>query len=104
MYRGTTPTYKFLMPKCVDLTEASDVFVTFSNESHVEILTKTGSDLEITSEYVAVYLSQEETLSFPNGKVLVQLNWLYNESGIKKRACSNILTVKSMRNLKNEVL
>lgn len=104
MYRGTTPTCRFILPDCVDITQANDVYVTFSKENGAEIITKTGNDLEMDHNYVAVFLTQEETLSFPKGIVMAQLNWLYDDDGVTKRACSNIIKIQSLRNLKNEVL
>lgn len=101
MYRGTTPTYTFTLPECVDMTQATDVFVTFSRTDMSLIFTKTGEDLGVTEHSVSVYLTQEETLSFPNAKVAVQLNWLLPG---RKRACSNILFITAKQNLINEVI
>lgn len=104
MYRGTTPTYTFTLPETVDLTLASDVYVTFSKNNDQEIFTKTGSDIEVTEHTVEVYLTQEETLSFPDGNIQVQLNWIYTEGTKRKRACSEKVSIKANRNLINEVL
>ncbi len=100
MYRATTPTITFNIP--VDLTEASEVYVTFAYQGGV--LTKTSESLTITTSSVAVYLSQEETLTLPVGEVTAQINWLYEEEGAIKRACSNIIKVNISRNLIDEVL
>ena len=100
MYRATTPTITSNIP--VDLTEASEVYVTFAKDN--VILTKTNADLTITSSSVAVYLSQEETLSLPVGEITAQINWLYTEEGATKRACSNIVKVNISKNLIDEVL
>ena len=102
MVRGTTPTFIFNTP--VDLTEATSVYVTFSEMDDDVILTKTSTDLDITSESVSVFLTQEETLSFPNGKVKVQLNWIYTEGARVKRACSNQKTIIASDNLIDEVI
>ncbi len=104
MYRGTTPTYTFTMPEGVDLTLASGVYLTFAKMDGTLLMTKTDDALEITSNAVEVYLTQEETLSFPNGQVQAQLNWLYAEAGKTKRACSNIMTINTRKNLIDEVL
>jgi hypothetical protein len=101
MYRGTTPTYIFTLPESVDMTQATDVYVTFAKTDTTIILTKTGDDLEVTEHTVSVYLTQEETLSFPNAKVAVQLNWIYPP---EKRACSNIIYIDAKRNLIDEVI
>lgn len=102
MYKGTTPTYTFTSND-VDLTIASKVFVTFSTMDEKEIMTKS-DDLVITSHSVEVYLNQEETLSLPTGSIKVQINWLYDDNGETKRACSNKMTIPTKKNLKNEVL
>lgn len=102
MVRGTTPTFIFNTP--VDLTQATSVYVTFSKMDDDIILTKTGTDLDITDESVSVFLTQEETLSFPNGKAKVQLNWLYTEDSRIKRACSNQKTITATDNLIDEVI
>lgn len=102
MVRGTTPTFIFNTP--VDLTQAISVYVTFSEMDDDVILTKTGTDLDITAESVSVFLTQEETLSFPNGKVKVQLNWLYADGSRVKRACSNQKTIIAADNLIDEVI
>lgn len=103
MYRGTTPTYTLTLPETVDLTMASEVHVSFS-DNNKEILRKTGNDLEITAHSVSVYLTQEETLSFPNGNVQIQLNWIYTDRGKRKRACSEKAVIKANKNLIDEVL
>lgn len=103
MYKGTTPTYTFTTTDA-DLTIASNVYVTFSTMDEKEIMTKTGTALTVTEHSIEVYLTQEETLSFPTGSVKVQINWLYDDNGEIKRACSNKMTIPTKKNLKNEVL
>lgn len=72
MIRGTTPTVTISVG--TDLT-GWDVFVTF--ESTKGQLTKSGNDLAVTpgdTSTVDVPLTQEDTLSFPEGRtVKVQL-------------------------------
>lgn len=104
MYRGTTPTYTFTMPQEVDLTEVSKMCITFAKLDETIIMTKTGEDVQITDNKVEVYLTQEETLEFPSGQIKVQLNWLYQQGAITKRACSNIFTITAHKNLIDEVL
>ena len=67
-------------------------------------MTKTDDDLEISSTQVEVYLTQEETLSFPNGLIQVQLNWLYQVGDKVKRATSTKMMIEAQQNLLNEVL
>ena len=104
MYRGTTPTFTFNVPDDVFLTEASNVYVTFAQMDETVVFTKESPDLTITDHSVQLYLTQEDTLKLPNGRVKVQLNWLYEESGVTKRACTKITTIDAKRNLIDEVL
>lgn len=104
MHRGTTPTYTFTLPESINLTDATDVYVTFSKPDETVILTKTGNDVSITEHTAEVYLTQEETLSFPIGQIVIQLNWIYTEGSLRKRACSKKLRIKSEKNLLEEVL
>ena len=100
MIRGTTPTFKLkISDASVDLTEANNVYASFSQDN-VKII-KTGNDLVITAQEVDVYLSQEESLKFNVGTLDIQLNWTY-ESG--KRAGTNIVSVVVKRNLIGKVL
>lgn len=100
MYRATTPTIRFNVP--VDLTEATSVYATFE-QGDLKV-TKTDTDLTITSEYVDVYLTQAETLKFTTGTTDAQLNWLYVDDGVTKRNCSNIVKVTIRDNLIDEVI
>lgn len=102
MYKGTTPTFTLTLPQEVDLTTAQNVYVTF--EKGKKELRKTGNDLVVTAHQVEVYLSQEETLSFPSGDVALQLNWTYQDGGKIKRAASNIVSVSMKTNLEDRVL
>lgn len=104
MYRGTTPTYIFTAPEGLDLTEASNIFVTFSTMEEKEIMTKTSAELTVTETQIEVYLTQAETLSFPDGKIKIQINWTYDEGNTTKRACSEKMVITARKNLKNEVL
>lgn len=72
--RGTTPTFTltFSDPD-LDLTEASNVYVTFSSKG--SSFTKTGVALSVTAKSISVFLSQKETLSLC-GNVRIQANWL----------------------------
>lgn len=103
MYKGTTPTYIFTNNE-VDLTQATKVYVTFSDGNGNEIVTKSGDDLTVEEHSVSVWLSQAETLSFPNGRVAVQINWTYNEENKVKRACSEKMTITANKNLIDEVI
>ena len=104
MYRLTTPTITFTLPETVDMTLATNVFVTFATRQQKKILEKTESDLIITEHTVGVFLSQEETKNLTGDVVKVQLNWTYVESGVTKRACSNIIDISVRENLKKEII
>ena len=102
MYKGTTPTFTLTLPNDVDLTIADNIYVTF--EKGKKELRKTGADLVVTAHIIEVYLTQEETLSFPSGDVALQVNWTYTQGGVKKRAATEIVKVNMRTNLEDKVL
>lgn len=104
MFKGTTPTYTFTLPDTVDLSQAQKVYVTFSDRNETEVMTKTGEDIVVNANTVAVYLSQRDTLSLPDGQVVVQLNWLYQDGSRLKRACSEKKVITTEKNLINRML
>lgn len=104
MFKGITPTFTLSLPDDVDLERASNIYVTFAKKNGTALIQKKNDDLEINENVVNVYLTQEETLSFPNGSVLVQINWTYIEGAKKKRACSQIATIFWNDNLERSVL
>ena len=112
MVRGTTPTFTFRIKGNVDLTQATDVYVTFSDMHEKELMTKTGNDLEITTESVAdgtrssvsVYLNQAETLSLKEDKVKIQINWTYQDGSKEKRAVTKKKIIDVDSNLLNKEL
>lgn len=104
MYKGTTPTFTLTLPEEVDLTQASNVYVTFTRKDKSILLNKTGSDLEIDANTVSIYLNQEETLKFPEGHILIQINWTYTEGTTVKRACSEQASVYIKGNLYEAVI
>lgn len=104
MVRGTTPTYIFTFPEDIDLSVAEAVYVTFANKQYQTLLEKTGDELEISGNTVSVFLDQEETLTLQRNEVYIQINWTYNDDGVIKRACSEILRDEVGRNLINEVI
>lgn len=93
MFKGITPTFTLTLPEEVDLGVASNVYVTFANRGGKTLVQKKNDDIEINENTVNVYLTQDETLSFPSGSVYVQINWTYIEGGKTKRACSEIASV-----------
>ena len=92
MINYTTPTI-VLTVEGVDLTDM-DVYVTLEQGAHE--LTKTGEDLVVQEKTIGVYLTQDETLSLPNGYTYIQINWTYDGS---KRMCSNLIPIKTNYNL-----
>jgi len=103
-YKGTTPTYILTLPKDINLQQATNVYVTFAKTNYTVVLTKTGDDLTITNNTISVFLSQEETMKFQTDSILLQVNWTYDDGGIAKRACTEIVSVPVKRNLLNEVV
>ena len=99
MYRGTTPTLTLTLPEGTDFT-GSTVYVSLSSDKGNELLRLTGEDLDIQENVISLYLTQEQTLALP-WHVLIQVNWTY-ESG--ERACSNVVSFDTKRNLINEVI
>lgn len=102
LYEGTTPTITFKFPDDIDLSEAHNVYITFSDQYEKLLFTKTGSDILIDANKVGVFLDQAETLSLPRSG-LMQVNWTYNEDPTK-RACSNKVPIKAISNLIDEVI
>ena len=93
--RGTTPVFRLTFEEEeIDLTTARNVYVTFKApvklslyKSIDHVLTKTGDDLEVSEKEILVYLSQKETLLFPEGVIKIQANWTTPEGN---RAASKV--------------
>ena len=98
--RGTTPTLTLTFTEeSLDLTQAENVYVTFTTEHAT--LTKTGEDLEVAAKQIDVYLSQQETLSFPAGQIQIQANWTYAGGD---RGASDVALFEFTPQLLNSVL
>lgn len=54
MYRGTTPTFTMTLPEEIDLSNADNVYVTFSGKDSV-LLTKGTEDLQIKRQHESWY-------------------------------------------------
>lgn len=104
MYRGTTPTYTLTLPEGTDLTGADQVIVTISDLDMNPLLEISNEDLTIDENEIELRLTQEETLALPAGQVLIQVNWTFVSGSNTDRACSEIVSVPSLRNLHNEVI
>lgn len=100
MIRGTTPTFSLTIDSDdIDLIYASNVYATFK-QGDVS-LTKSGTDIEIASKTVDVYLTQAETLQFKMGQLKIQLNWTYTGGA---RMCTDIKSINVGDNLIGSVL
>lgn len=97
MRRGSTPTNVFLVD--IDLTAAT-VFVSYEQGGKV-IVEKTGTDLTVTEESVTLTLSQEETLRFHSGEVLIQLRYVMPNGTAD---ASNIIRTTAERIIKDGVI
>ena len=97
--QGVTPTFTLTVPDTVDLTQALNVYATFSQGMNA--ITKTGEDITVAAHAVDVYLSQEESLSFVKGVVMVEMNWTYADGS---RCATKKASVEWDDNLLQEVL
>lgn len=119
MVRGTTPDIVLTVPESVDLSQATNVYATFSQivepartagasiASYNTIggaavtVTKSGSELTVDAHSVSVYLTQEESLAFAEHWVEVQLNWT---DGSGRRFATKTARISISRQLLNEVV
>lgn len=97
MRRGTTPTNTFSSD--VDLTGAT-VFVDYEQKNRI-IIEKTGDDLTVTSEAVTLELTQEDTLAFRPGEVLIQIRAVFPDG---TAIASNIIRTTAERIIKDGVI
>ena len=85
----TTPTFTLTFTdEELDLTQARNVYVTFSSAGGN--FTKTGDALTVEAKSISVFLSQEETGRL-NGIARIQANWVMPNG---MRAASNISAVQ----------
>lgn len=101
IYKASTPTITATLPNGVDLTNALKVYVSFAKGEKTFLTVK---DPVVDGREVMVFLSQEETLAFPTGDVLMQLNWTYNDDEKVLRQPTNIGTIRVRRNLYDDVM
>lgn len=100
MYRGVTPTFTFTFPEGFHPADATKIIVTFSNYRQT-ILELTESDINIVDDTIEVTLTQNQTLSFPDGPVRVQINFAYSNDS---RVATQISVINWDRNLHCEVI
>lgn len=94
--RGTTPTHTFTTD--VDLSEATEVYVTYSQNDKV-IVEKTINDATISETKLVVELSQKDTLLFDDRcKVEIQIRAIFVDG---TAIASNIMSVPVGKILKD---
>ena len=97
--RFTTPVFTLTFSEeHLDLTEATDVFVTF--EQAGKEMTFTGEDLTVEKKSIAVFMTQEQTANFCVGDVDIQANWMIAGN----RAASEKVTYQFTDNLLKRVI
>lgn len=96
--RGTTPTFTLTFED-IDLTQAANVYVSFSQGT--KTITKETADLTITATTIEVYLDQMETLSFMDAPVEIQVNFTSATGG---RMASEIVKYDFSRQLLRKVV
>ena len=97
--RYTTPVFTLTFSeKDLDLTEASEVFVTFKQA--LQVITITGEDLVIGKKTIEVSFSQEQTSQFCVGDFEIQANWIV----CGKRAASEVVKYQFTQQLLQEVI
>ena len=109
MFQATTPTLTIRFDESVDLSIARIIAVTFATSCH-KIVAEYEKDIVIHDENnkliidgneIRITFTQEDTLYFKPGKMLVQVNVLYFDG---TRVASDIGTINWVKNLKNEVM
>lgn len=73
--QGLTPTIIVRVPQTIDLTEASNHYVSIKQNDCLVLKKSEGFIVE--QHEVEIYLTQEETLRFRTGTIFLQLNWTY---------------------------
>jgi len=98
--RGTTPTLTFNINTTLDLTDIAEVWVTFKTKAGVTQREKTytSEDVDIDAENntITLVLTQEDTLSFEESSILIQMRLRLNDdtafaSGIIETTIGQIL-------------
>lgn len=85
MRRGTTPTITITTD--IDLTQASNLFVTFKQGDRVAF-EKTLEDVTVTENQVVCELNQSDTLALKDGMVRFQIRATIGNS----KVASNVMT------------
>lgn len=85
MRRGTTPT--ITISTDIDLTSASNLFVTFKQSDRI-VFEKTLGDVIVTENQVVCELNQSDTLALKDGMVRFQIRATIGNS----KVASNVMT------------
>lgn len=101
MFTGTTPTFILTFGEGVDFSDAKSVVVTFATDYCKELAEKTDEDLEINENIIRFSLTQEESLAMSPGRMLLQVNVLYNNGS---RVASEIVSIEWDKNLKGDLM
>ena len=97
MRRGSTPTNTFTLD--IDLRQAT-VYVSYAQGGGV-IVEKTGADLTVEEDKIIVHLSQEDTLAFKNGIVMIQIRYVFPTG---EADASNIMRTTAEEIIKDGVI
>lgn len=97
MRRGSTPVNTFAVD--IDLREAT-VFVSYEQDGMV-VLEKTGDDLIVEEKQIVLTMTQEETLLFHPGKVLIQIRYVFPNGSAD---ASDIISTTFERIIKDGVI
>lgn len=98
--QGTTPTHKITTD--VDLTDAKEIYVTYNQNSYNVVEKKSEDFDELTSEYLALRLTQDETLRFNDrGKITIQVRAVFADG---TALVSNVMETTPYKLLKKGVI
>lgn len=73
MYRGTTPVITFKLNTDIDLTQISELYITFKSMTTEVSITKNECEIDDINKTISIRLSQEQTLKFEAGVANVQI-------------------------------
>ena len=97
--RGTTPTIKFTF-KQIEVQDIEVAYLTIKMDNSV-LIERDITSATIGDRYISWTLTQEESLSMTDGKIICQLNWkLANGT----RGASDKMTILIESNEKEEVI
>ena len=102
MYTATTPELTFEIEENLDLADATKIWITFTDMDDNVLLQK---DVTIAEgNTVSVLLTQKETLDFPLGIILAQINYLYMDGPVERRSATDKVELEVFKNSDNKVV